>query len=422
MNRLHVNRLQGKHILLGITGGIAAYKSADLCSQLKKAGASVQVMMTAAATDFVSAMTFQALSGRPVHRDLLDETAEAGMGHIELARWADAILIAPASANSIAKLAQGRADNLLTTVCLASEAVKCFAPAMNRVMWADAGTRKNCQTLLDRGWYQFGPDAGLQACGETGEGRMQEVAELLKNLEQCFGSGLLQGLNVMITAGPTHEAIDPVRYIANRSSGRMGYALATAAQEAGANVTLISGPTALAAPAVGQFVQVESASQMQQAVMAQISDCDIYLSAAAIADYRVQAVAEQKIKKQAETLSLTLVKNPDILREVAALKQRPFVIGFAAETENLQQHAMDKLLAKRLDMIIANDVSDTGGAQATGFNSEYNAVTVLAQNGDEITRQHFDTMRKTRLARQLVEHIAQCFQHKKRQAQQTSRV
>lgn len=401
-----MNHLQGKHILLGITGGIAAYKTADLCSRLKKAGASVQVMMTSAATDFVSAMTFQALSGHPVHHALLDESAEAGMSHIELARWADAILVAPASANTIAKLATGRADNLLTTVCLASEAVKCFAPAMNRVMWEDAATRHNCQTLLDRGWFQFGPENGLQACGESGEGRMQEVEDLLKNLDQCFTSGQLQGLNVMVTAGPTHEPIDPVRYIANRSSGRMGYAIAEAAQEAGASVTLISGPTAINVPATTHFIQTETASDMLHEVMAHINDCHIYISAAAIADYRVKNYSEQKIKKQSDSLSLTLVKNTDILSEVASLQPRPYVIGFAAETENLANNAIEKLNRKKLDMIIANDVSPVHNhSHATGFNSEFNAVHLYQKEKSRVSHYEFAIALKTQLARKLVEHI-----------------
>jgi len=408
-----MKRLHGKHILLGITGGIAAYKSADLCSQLVKAGAHVQVMMTKAAADFVSAMTFQALSGQPVHLDLLDDSAQSAMRHIELARWADVILIAPASANSIAKLAQGRADNILTTTCLASSAIKCFAPAMNRIMWEDKNTQKNCQFLLDKGWYQFGPDSGRQACGEIGQGRMLEVTDILNNLKQCFSSGLLQGLHVTVTAGPTHEPIDPVRYLANRSSGRMGYAIAQAAQEAGAKVTLISGPSALVAPDVASFINIETAENMQQAVLQDIANCDIYISAAAIADYRVDSIARQKIKKQLngnETLNLKLVKNPDILSQVANLEKRPFVIGFAAETENLEQHAIEKLQGKKLDMIIANDVSSTASESATtdiGFNSEYNALTIFHQKKGEITQQSLPTERKIQLAKKLIEIISQ---------------
>ncbi len=412
-----MNRLRGKHILLGITGGIAAYKSADLCSRLKKAGAQIQIVMTPAATKFVSALTFQALSGNPVHHTLLDETAEAGMSHIELARWADAILIVPASANTLAKLAHGRADNLLTTLCLASEAIKCFAPAMNRVMWADPATAENCRILLDNGWYQFGPDNGIQACGETGEGRMQETDALLSNLNQCFTSGLLQGLNVIVTAGPTQEAIDPVRYITNRSSGRMGYAMAAAAHEAGAQVTLISGPTSLTPPPVDTLIQIESAEEMLQAVMQNIHDTDIYISTAAVADYRVAQKSTQKIKKHSDQLTLTLVKNPDILTQVARLQPRPVVIGFAAETEHLQQHAIDKLQRKNLDMIIANDVGTSStGNPPTGFNSQYNRVHLFQQHNGEITQHYFDTTRKTQLARKLIAQISQYYQqHRNKQ-------
>jgi len=406
-----MNRLRGKHILLGISGGIAAYKSADLCSRLKKTGAHIQVVMTPAATEFVSALTFQALSGNPVHHALLDETAEAGMSHIELARWADVILIVPASANTLAKLAHGRADNLLTTLCLASEAIKCFAPAMNRVMWADPATAENCRVLLDNGWYQFGPDNGIQACGETGEGRMQATDALLRNLSQCFASGLLQGLNVIVTAGPTQEAIDPVRYISNRSSGRMGYAMAAAAHEAGARVTLISGPASLTPPPVDTLIQIESAEEMLRAVMKNIRNTDIYISTAAVADYRVAQQSTQKIKKHSDQLTLTLVKNPDILSQVAHLQPRPVVIGFAAETENLQQHAIDKLQRKKLDMIIANDVGTSAtGNPPTGFNSRYNRVHLFQQHNGEITQHYFDTTRKTQLARKLIAQISQYYQ------------
>jgi len=406
--------LKHKHIVLGVSGGIAAYKAADLCSQLKKAGASVRVVMTVAATEFVSALTFQALSGHVVHTELFTaDAADNAMSHIELARWADLVLIAPASANTIAKLAQGRADNLLTTVCLASTAIKCFAPAMNRVMWEDAATQHNCQRLCDNGWYQFGPDHGRQACGETGEGRMQAVAALLEKLGRCFESGLLAGLNVLVSAGPTHEPIDPVRYIANRSSGRMGYAMAEAAQVAGANVTLCSGSVHLPEAAVNSTIRVETAAEMQQAVMAQIKNTDIYISAAAIADYRVATPETQKIKKQAEQLTLTLVKNPDILRQVAALPQRPYVVGFAAETQNLQQQAETKLVDKKLDMIIANEVGAPADSNtpAGGFNSQYNAVQVYWQNRKTgaVSQQDFTLQRKTMLARGLIEYISEIY-------------
>ncbi len=409
-----MSNLRGKHILLGISGGIAAYKVADLCSRLTRDGAVVQVMMTAAATAFVSAMSFQALSGHPVHLDTADSQAAGGMKHIELARWADVILVAPASANTIARLAHGQADNLLTTVCLASEAIKCFAPAMNRVMWSDPATRENCQTLLDRGWYQFGPDSGRQACGEMGEGRLQTVDNLLTQLGQCFESGLLHGLNVIITAGPTREAIDPVRYISNRSSGRMGYALATSARQAGAHVTLVSGPCVLDAPEVDRFVEVESAQQMQQAVLSQLGDCDIFIATAAVADYRPAQTASQKIKKRQDTLTLTLVRNPDILAEVAAMPQPPFTVGFAAETENLRQHAVEKLQRKGLDMVIANLV---GASPASGFDSDYNQVQVYSRQHPEQAVK-LKRQRKTRLAEHLIELIARNYRKRPAHHQQ----
>ena len=410
-----MSTLNNKHIVIGITGGIAAYKTADLTRRLKEAGADVRIMMTAAATDFVTALTFQALSGHPVFVDdnendiatsNIANNTKAGMKHIELARWADAIIIAPASANTIAKLAQGRADNLLTTLCLASEAIKCFAPAMNRVMWQDLSTQKNCKTLINNSWTQFGPASGSQACGETGEGRMLEVSDMLASLEQCFQSGVLQGLNLVITAGPTYEAIDPVRFIGNRSSGRMGYAIAVAALDAGASVTLISGPCHLDIPESVNFFAVESAEEMQQAVLAEIQNCDIYISTAAVSDYRVENVATQKHKKQEDKLTLALVKNQDIISMVANHETRPlYVVGFAAETENIVDNAKNKLMKKNLDMIVANDVS-TSVAQTTdvslniGFNSEYNALHVFwGQNKHISGEQYFAVAAKSQLAR-----------------------
>ena len=353
-----MSTLNGKNIVIGITGGIAAYKSADLTRRLIEAGADVRVVMTTAATGFVTPMTFQALSGHPVFFDNNDDSEASGMKHIELARWADAIIVAPASANTIAKFAHGRADNLLTTLCLASEAIKCFAPAMNRVMWDDLSTQSNCKRLIEKNWVQFGPASGSQACGEIGEGRMLEVSDILASLENCFSSGELQGLNLVITAGPTYEAIDPVRFIGNRSSGRMGYAIANAAHEAGANVTLISGPSHLQPPEAVKFVAVESADEMQQAVMSNIKNSHIYISTAAVSDYRVSDIAEQKIKKTEDNLTLQLTRNDDILSAVARLQSRPYVVGFAAETENVIDNARQKLLRKNLDMIVANDVSD----------------------------------------------------------------
>ena len=397
-----MNTLDGKHIILGITGGIAAYKSAELTRRLRDAGAMVRVVMTQAATEFVTPLTFQALSGNPVHTRLLDEEAEAGMGHIELARWADAILIAPASANCIAKLAHGRADDLLTTLCLASEAALALAPSMNRVMWNDSATQDNCSTLKQRGVHLFGPGSGSQACGETGVGRMLEVPGLIAALSGLFHSGALQGVNVMITAGPTYEPIDPVRFIGNRSSGRMGFALAQAAREAGANVTLISGPSHEATPDDVARIDIETAAQMYDAVMARLRQHDIFISAAAVADYRPKTAAAQKLKKNDAGLSIELERTEDILSAVAGSTPRPFVVGFAAETENLEGNARAKLERKSLDMIAANLVGRDANARDIGFNSEYNALHVLWAEGEQALAR----ARKTTLARELIKLVA----------------
>ena len=423
-----MNTLTGKHIVIGITGGIAAYKSADLTRRLKEAGADVRIVMTEAATEFVTPLTFQALSGHPVFFDNSDAGETSGMKHIELARWADAIIVAPASANTIAKLAHGRADNLLTTLCLASEAIKCFAPAMNRVMWDDLSTQANCRTLTNKDWSQFGPASGLQACGETGEGRMLEVIDIITKLESCFKSGDLQGLNLIVTAGPTYEAIDPVRFIGNRSSGRMGYAIAIAAQEAGAKVTLISGPSHLQAPVVSDFIAVESAEEMQQAVLTNINDCHIYISTAAVSDYRIENVATQKIKKTEDTLTLQLTKNNDIISTVANHGSRPYIVGFAAETENIIENAKGKLQKKNIDMIVANDVgsSATDSEQPDiGFNSKYNALHVFWNQNNKIEKelgeQQFELARKTQLAKSLIALIAKQYKtYKKQHAQNTA--
>jgi len=408
-----IKSLSRKHIIIGITGGIAAYKTADLTRRLIEAGAEVRIVMTTAATEFVTPLTFQALSGHPVFFDNNDDSSTSGMKHIELARWADAIVVAPASANTIAKLAQGRADNLLTTSCLASEAIKCFAPAMNRVMWDDLSTQANCQLLTDKNWIQFGPDSGSQACGEIGEGRMLEVSDILTALSQCFKTGALQGLNLVVTAGPTYEAIDPIRFIGNRSSGRMGYAIASAALEAGANVTLISGPSHLSPPESANFIAIESANEMQRVVMSSMDNCHIYISTAAVSDYRVKSIASQKIKKTEDTLTLQLTKNDDIISAVANYKNRPYVVGFAAETENIIDNARQKLIRKNLDMIVANDVSEsTDDDTDIGFNSEYNALHVFWTHSDQSNddpangEQHFDVARKTQLAKQLISLIA----------------
>ena len=405
-----MNTLNSKHIILGITGGIAAYKSAELTRRLRDAGAQVRVVMTRAATEFVTPLTFQALSGNPVHTELLDENAEAGMGHIELARWADAILIAPASANCMAKLAQGRADDLLTTLCLASEAPLALAPAMNRVMWADAATRDNVDILRQRGVHLFGPASGSQACGESGEGRMLEVPGLIAALSGLFKRGVLQNTRVLITAGPTYEPIDPVRFIGNRSSGRMGFAIAQAAREAGADVTLISGPSVQATPDDVERIDVETAAEMHAAVMQALPRNTIFISAAAVADYRPRTRRSQKLKKHEAELAIELERTQDILAAVAGQNPRPFVVGFAAETENLEQNARAKLTGKSLDMLAANLVGRDANKQDIGFNSEYNALHVFWPEGEQVLTRS----RKTTLARELITLIAHQY-HKNRQ-------
>lgn len=395
--------LSGKHILLGISGGIAAYKSAELTRRLKQAGADVRVVMTQSATEFVTPLTFQALSGHPVHTELLNEAAEAGMGHIELARWADAVLIAPASANTIAKLAQGSADDLLTTLCLATQAPIAVAPAMNTVMWNDLSTQSNCNTLMDNNIKLFKPGSGELACGEVGEGRMMDVDELLTSLASLFVSGSLQGLNLVITAGPTYEPIDPVRFIGNRSSGKMGFAIAQASIEAGANVTLICGPCHLDTPERVSRIDIETANEMHDAVKQSMLHCDIFISAAAVADYRPATQHAEKIKKNASLTTIELIRNEDIVSWVATQNPRPYTVGFAAETENLEAHATSKLHEKNLDMIAANLVGNTSGNNPDiGFNSEYNALHIFWQQGS-IT---FDKSRKSLLAKRLIELIA----------------
>ena len=372
--------------------------------------------MTRGATEFVTPLTFQALSANPVHSELLDEDAEAGMGHIELARWADAILIAPASANCMAKLAQGRADDLLTTLCLASEAPLAIAPSMNRIMWSDVATQTNVNVLKQRGVHLFGPDTGAQACGETGEGRMLEVPDLIAALSGLFKCGTLQDIDVLITAGPTYEPIDPVRFIVNRSSGRMGFALAHAAREAGANVGLISGPSHEATPEGVKRIDVETAAQMHEAVMQQVRHSRIFISAAAVADYRPKTASEQKLKKHDAALSIELERTEDILATVACSSPRPFVVGFAAETENLEINASTKLNNKSLDMIAANRVGKDANAQDIGFNSEYNALHVFWADGGQV----LEHARKTTLARELIKLVAHRYrinrQHEKNTA------
>ncbi|WP_455209363.1 bifunctional phosphopantothenoylcysteine decarboxylase/phosphopantothenate--cysteine ligase CoaBC [Kaarinaea lacus] len=393
-----MKQLTNKQILLGITGSIAAYKACELVRQLRDAGCEVRVIMTQAATEFVSPLTFQALSQNPVHRDLLDETAEAAMGHIELARWADALIIAPASANSIARLAQGRADDLLSAVCLATPAPVAIAPAMNQQMWQDAATQENIALLQSRGIHILGPATGEQACGDVGPGRMLEPQQIRSHIAELFETGVLAGLNVVITAGPTREPIDPVRYISNRSSGRMGYALAEAVVEAGAGCVLISGATPLATPDKVQRVNVETAQQMHEAVITHMSKCDIFIASAAVSDYRPQETATQKIKKDQQKFSLNLVRNPDILKDVVTSHPAVFTVGFAAETHDVEQYAIQKLNQKSLNMIVANDISRSD----IGFDSQDNEVAVFWQGGDK----KLPKASKPQIARQLVALIA----------------
>lgn len=339
--------LANRQVLLGITGGIAAYKAAELVRRLQDCGAVVRVIMTPAAIEFITPLTLQALSGHPVHTTLLDPEAEAGMGHIELARWADVLLVAPASADFMARLAQGQANDLLTAVCLATRAPVCLAPAMNQGMWRNPATRANAEQLTARGIALWGPAEGVQACGDVGFGRMLEVDALLQKLAARFETGLLAGKRVLITAGPTREALDPVRYISNYSSGKMGFALAQACVDAGALTTVIAGPVALSTPVRVQRKDVVSAQDMFNAVMAEIDTTDIIIATAAVADYRPSVVAAEKIKKQtSDTMTLELVKNPDIIASVAALERRPFTVGFAAETQHVEQYAHEKMQRK----------------------------------------------------------------------------
>lgn len=373
--------LAGKKILLGISGGIAAYKSADLVRRLKDRGAEVRVILTAAAAEFITPLTLQALSGHPVGQSLLDPAAEAAMGHIELAKWADLILVAPASADVIARISHGLANDLLTSCILASAAPLAIAPAMNQQMYQNIATQQNLATLKSRNIHIYGPAAGSQACGDVGPGRMLEPLQLVDAVINTLSPPQdLAGVSIAITAGPTREAIDPVRYISNHSSGKMGFALAQAAAARGARVTLISGPVQLATPDGVSRIDVVSAEQMCEAALAAATNHDIFIGCAAVADFRMADIATQKLKKQAgsDTLTLQLVKNPDIIARVAALtSKRPFTVGFAAETENVAAYAQQKLTQKNLDLICANDVSDP----ALGFNSEQNAITVYSKDG-----------------------------------------
>ena len=391
--------LINRNILLGVSGGIAAYKSAELVRQLQAQGANIRVIMTRGAQEFIMPLTLQALSGNPVHTQLLDSEAELGMGHIELARWADVLLIAPATADLIARLANGRADDLLTTVALATAAPKLIAPAMNQQMWADPATANNIATLDKLGMFLVGPATGEQACGDVGLGRMEQPELIVERAAACFESGLLQGKRVIISAGPTREALDPVRYISNHSSGKMGFALARAAVDAGAKTVLVSGPVALETPDHVLRIDVESAEQMLEQCSEQCKDANIFIACAAVADYRPAQIEGQKIKKGAEHISLALVRNPDIVATIAGSMNRPFTVGFAAETNDIEAYARKKMAKKNLDMIVANDVSQRG----IGFNSDDNEVSVIWPEGEKT----LPLSRKEVIARQVIELIAQ---------------
>lgn len=393
------------NVVLGISGGIAAYKTPELVRRLRERGAEVQVVMTASAGEFVTETALQAVSGRPIRSNLWDKEAEASMSHIELARWADVVLIAPATAEIMARLASGAASDLLTTVCLATEAPLAIAPAMNKVMWANAAVQANRETLEARGVRILGPDSGSQACGEIGEGRMLDPDDiaaivcaptLVSNAEL-----LLSGKTVVVTAGPTREPIDPVRFISNRSSGKMGYAIAAAALEQGARVILISGPTVIPAPSGADVHQVETAQEMYDTTHQQISNADIFIATAAVSDYRPAEAQTQKIKKNDSTMRIDLLRSQDILASVAALERAPFTVGFAAETENMREHAIGKLQRKKLDMIVANEVGN-----GKGFDSDRNAVTVYWESGE----QSFGSAEKTELARDLLKLVAERFE------------
>jgi phosphopantothenoylcysteine decarboxylase/phosphopantothenate--cysteine ligase len=396
-----VGALAGKHVLLGVTGGIAAYKSPDLVRRLRDAGAEVRVVMTPSAKRLVAPTVFQAVSGHPTRSELWDEAAEAAMGHIELARWADLVVVAPATAHLMSELAAGSAGSLLTTLCLATSAPVVLAPAMNQAMWRHPATQANRSTLESRGVRFIGPEAGSQACGDVGPGRMVEPGEIAARLDQGTASsvvGLMTGLTVVVTAGPTRELIDPVRFVSNRSSGKMGFAVARAAAEAGARVILVAGPVHLPTPAGVERHDVETAEEMYRTTLDLIGGADIYIGAAAISDYRPREISPHKIKKKTETLTLEMTKSPDLLAAIARLPQRPFTVGFAAETEKLEEHARLKLTGKRLDMIVANQVGTR-----LGFDDDDNQAVVLWADGQHA----LGRKSKGDLAREIVALIAQ---------------
>lgn len=396
-------KLTNKRIILGVTGGIAAYKSAELVRRLQDQGAQVRVVMTPGAEEFVRPLTMQALSGHPVFTGLLDEKAEAGMGHIELAKWGDLLLIAPASADFIANMVHGRADSLLGAIYLATPALVSVAPAMNHEMWKHPATSDNVDTLRDRQVHVIGPDSGIQACGDIGPGRMVGPEIIVDQISEFFKTGELQGIRVVITAGPTREALDPVRYVSNYSSGKMGYAIASAAIDAGALVTLISGPVNLIEPEGCKFLSVVSAEEMLSAVLEVSESAHIFIGAAAVSDYKIESISEEKIKSNDETLTLTLRKSPDIIQSVAKKYEHLFVVGFAAESNNLEGYAKEKLEKKGLDAIIANDISRSD----IGFNSDSNEVSWIDKNSSLI----FSKRSKTQLARDIIQQILKSFHH-----------
>ena len=392
--------LINKNIILGVTGGIAAYKSAEIVRHLKKSGSSVRVVMTSSAEEFITPLTLQALSGNRVSTDLLDAESEAAMGHIELAKWADAILIAPATANTLARLSSGRGDDLLSTVSLAFDGPISIAPAMNQAMWKDNRTQENLENLQKKGFKICGPGSGEQACGDVGLGRMLEPLEILELFSSSFDQGNLSERSILITAGPTQEPIDPVRFITNRSSGKMGYSLAEAAIEAGAKVTLISGPENLEPPPNCNFISIETANEMLEAVMHHVKSKDVYIGTAAVADYRPVTFHESKIKKDTDNSSLTLQlqENQDILKSVSELNERPYLVGFAAETDNLLSNAKKKLKNKRLDLIVANDVSN----KEIGFDSNENEVTLITNSEEKL----LEKQNKKKISKKIIDFIS----------------
>jgi len=391
--------LQDKKIVLGISGGIAAYKIPELVRRLKDQGADIRVVMTEGAKAFITPLTLQAVSGNGVADSLLDTQAELAMGHIELAKWADLIIIAPATADIMARITAGLANDLLTTLCLATRAPIALAPAMNQQMWHATATQANVTTLKERGYHLWGPGSGEQACGDIGLGRMLDVDELVNLSSDFFAEKYLQGQHWVITAGPTREAIDPVRYISNHSSGKMGYAIAHAALRAGAKVTLISGPVAISTPIGCHLIPVISAEEMHQQALNYAKKCTTFVACAAVADYRVANISEQKIKKTNDAMQLELVKNHDIVADVASLTNKPFIVGFAAETQNVEHYARGKLMRKNLDLIAANDVAKSG----QGFNSDNNALTLFSA----IDKTEIPLANKNIIAKQLVSLINQ---------------